>query len=251
MVFWKLRGSAFVALVAVSVSVSAELLLSNGVRAESPAASGSSALQTAKPKKSPELLRQEIAELTKKIEAEPKVAKNYGRRGLRYRDLGEYDEALRDFDDAIARDPKDGRVYGFKAFIYRRRGNLAEAIKQLSIAIDGGADDARGRIERSVCYWELGDAKNALIDAEQATKMDPADPDAWGQLGLLHLDQSKFELARSSLSRAINLDPLDGQNYFFRAEANSKLNLKREAAEDREKAKRLGYLEIKSLKKTR
>lgn len=240
MVSWKVRSSAFVVLVAVSVSICADFLVLNGARAESPAASTSTvAAQSANSKKSPEQLRQEIAELTKKIEAEPKVAKNYGRRGLRYRDLGELEKALGDFDKALLLDPTDGRVCDFKAGIFRSLGRSRDAIEQLSLAIRLGADSADVRIRRSICYRDLKDYKNALKDAVIATEMRPSDATAWQQLGHLQLEQSDYSASRKSLTEAIRFDPADGASYKLRAKANSSLKLVNEAEADRKMANRL------------
>ncbi len=239
---WKLRGSALAIVFLVSASVGAGLSSLPAAWAESPAASGPTVgAPAAKAKKSPEQLRQEIEELTKKIEAEPKVAKNYGRRGLRYHELKEYEKALKDFDRALELDPKDGRVYGFKGNTLFFLGKTHEAIEQLTLAIKRGSDTTGIRVQRSICYQKIRDFGNAHSDALKATSMDPKDPLAWRRLGFVELRQSDFSSARTSYTRAIALDPSDGESYYLRAEANAGLHQEREALEDRAKANQLGF----------
>lgn len=242
MVSWKVRSSAFVVLVAVSVSICADFLVLNGARAESPAASTSTvAAQSANSKKSPEQLRQEIAELTKKIEAEPKVAKNYGRRGLRYHDLSKYEQALKDFDVAIALEPKESRVYGFKGDVYYDQRKWKEAIAQFSLAVAVEPNNVSHLIRRSICYRKANQPSKALDDARKSQALDPSSSDGPFQVGMCLLDLSKYEDAVKSFSEAIRLNSGEGEYYYFRAYANTKLNKLQSAKEDELRARKLGF----------
>lgn len=243
MVFWKLRGSVLAVLLVGCVSA---VFLSPAAWSDSPAGTLSKApIQSTQAKKSPEQLRQEIAELTKKIEAEPKVAKNYGRRGLRYHDLGDYEDALRDFDRAISLDPADGRVHAFKGDTLLALRRVQDAIGQFSLSIEKVPASAETYVRRSVCYQFNNDSQNSLSDALTAAKLDSSSPLVWRHLGFVQLRNRDFRSAKSSLSRAIVLDPSNGEAYFFRAEANSALDLKSEATRDAEKARLLGFVGVR------
>ena len=59
-------------------------------------------------------------------------------RGLEYNHLGQYEQAIRDFDEVIRLDPQDAAVYYNRGLAYGRIGNSIEAERDFAQAKELG-----------------------------------------------------------------------------------------------------------------
>jgi Flp pilus assembly protein TadD len=59
----------------------------------------------------------------------------YGARGVAYSQSGNYDLAIRDFDECLHLEPKDSICYGQRGIAYRLKGNRAQALADLQTAV--------------------------------------------------------------------------------------------------------------------
>ena len=93
-----------------------------------------------------------------------------------YYNLGEYDEAIRAYNQAIELDYDGGQVYSNLASIYANQGRLAEAIPLLQKGIklsDNTADKALLWNRLGDAYRKLDDYDNAVAAYRQADELDP------------------------------------------------------------------------------
>lgn len=93
---------------------------------------------------------------------------DYNNRGLMYLKLGKYDQAMRDFDYAIALNPNLDRVYNNRANCQAIQGNLVEAIADYEMALDINPYNQRVWINQGITLRELGDYETALETLEIA-----------------------------------------------------------------------------------
>ncbi|CAJ1418378.1 unnamed protein product [Effrenium voratum] len=93
-------------------------------------------------------------------------------RGLVYRDMGDYETALLDFDAVIDLEPEKGRHYYNRGVVYHRMGRQEDAIEDLSRAIDLGSQEAAVFSERGLAWRAFGNMAQAVIDLTAAIEAD-------------------------------------------------------------------------------
>lgn len=67
----------------------------------------------------------------------------YGARGFCYAELGDYQQAIKDYIQAIKIDPKNGGTYYNLGLAYAKVGNYQQAINNLKIAAGLGLKPAQ------------------------------------------------------------------------------------------------------------
>ena len=153
---------------------------------------------------------------------DPLFAKAFGERGLEKFELGEYQQAIRDYNDAIFLSA-NLELYNNRGLAYKATGNIDQAFEDFR--------DATGR----------------------TTGFAPA----YYNLGKLLYELGKYQFAAGDFSRAIQIDPMYKAAYADRAKAYTLLKKDKIAKLDIDRAVELGFdrveLEgaIRELKKQR
>ena len=103
-------------------------------------------------------------------------AVGYSNLGNNYYGIGDYQEAIKDFDRAIELDPKLAGAYWGRGKTYHELGDYQEAIKDFDRAIElnpklGGAYWSRGKT-----YQKLGNQQQAKEDFKTAAKLPDEEP---------------------------------------------------------------------------
>jgi len=88
-----------------------------------------------------------------------------------------------------------------------KEGKFREAIEPLNMAIDADADNVEAFNTRGVAYFELKEYGNALLDYEQAMKLEPDFYRPYYNRALLKLAQNDQAAALKDYSDAIRLAP--------------------------------------------
>ena len=86
---------------------------------------------------------------------------------------GDWDAAIRAFDQAIALEPKRAFAYLNRGLAYQRNGELARAAADLDLAVRHAPHAARGYYYRSLLRQQQGDTRGAETDAARAVDRDP------------------------------------------------------------------------------
>lgn len=119
---------------------------------------------------------------------------------------GQYKSAIRNFDKAIKLNP-----------------TLAEAYYQ------------RGHVK-----YDLKDYEGAIEDCTQAIDLDSTFTDAYFNLAISKLQLEDYYGAILNFDQALKLDKEDAESYCWRGIAKFKVNLRKEACKDWQKANQLG-----------
>lgn len=122
---------------------------------------------------------------------------------------GRTEEALAEFDHAIALDPHNaGALYN--------RGLLHQGEKQHQLAIDdftaaNGLTPQRAEplLGRAISYLAVDKIKEAAADLDEAAQADPQNGQIWASRGLAYERLGDKTRAAGSYGRAINLRPKD------------------------------------------
>lgn len=96
-------------------------------------------------------------------------------RGIIYINRGQYDEALRDFDTAIAMRPSLAEGYLNRGAVLLHQRDYQGAIATISRGLELDPENpARGYYNRGVAHEERGDLRQAYADYRRAAELDPA-----------------------------------------------------------------------------
>lgn len=169
-----------------------------------------------------------------------KAAPLYANRGAAAYALGDRDQALADYGQALRMDPKD-------EFVLRRRGNLYEELHRYS--------DARADFDRLVelypsawnhnlaCFARaayLGtELDRAKSECDRAVALDPKNAEILDSRGMLRLKLKQYAGAWSDYDAAIRLDPKVASYWYGRAMAERAQGKIAAARADIAKAKQL------------
>jgi tetratricopeptide (TPR) repeat protein len=122
--------------------------------------------------------------------------------GVSQLERGRYEDAAASFRRAAGIAPRDSRAQFLYATALRRAGDPArreELIASLRKAGTLNPKDARAPAMLGQVLMEAGRPGEAVIELEKSLKIDPENPTALYQLGLLYRDQGKNELSRRLL----------------------------------------------------
>jgi lipoprotein NlpI len=105
----------------------------------------------------------------------PQSAANYNNRGFEYRNKGDTDRALTDFNKAIELNPKYSIALNNRANVYRDRGDSAQALAEYGKAVEFDPKYQLAYFNRGLVYFFSGNPDKALADINQPSELDPKD----------------------------------------------------------------------------
>lgn len=149
---------------------------------------------------------QAMKDYSRAIELDPRSFRGYaGRGGLRMmvdRDA----EALQDFDRAVELDPKEPRVRVDRGWARVKTGRFREAIEDLTTSIELEPRFIGSWIDRGVAWMLLDEPAKALPEFDQAARIDPKWPTVFSNraLALAMLGRSDEALQQAEKALALN-----------------------------------------------
>ena len=172
----------------------------------------------------------------------PQAAAAYNGRGVCYRELGQVDLALTDFNNAIEMDrsnPEIAANYG--DLLVNRVGDPTTALRYLDKAIELDPENAEAFRNRGMAHAQLHEFDEAVEDLQKSIELDPNDYETYTTLASIHIAQEDLAPAVEDYTRAIekytpkeSSDPktfVDG--YLRRGEARLQLALEDDTPPER------------------
>ena len=105
----------------------------------------------------------------------------YYMRANAYNSLKQYEKAFEDFNSCLSINPADHEVLYLRgALLVNYYKRYDEALHDFSRAIQL-SPEGRYYLNRSICYYKLGDLANAKSDAQMALKKGVSIPDNYRQ----------------------------------------------------------------------
>jgi carboxyl-terminal processing protease len=117
------------------------------------------------------------------------------------------DEALKNYQAALAIDPKISAAYYNIGLIRSDQGRYAEARSAFDKAAELDADNGDAVYQRGVMRGNLGDFDGAVTDVERAISMKAGGGDAYSELGFLKLAQGDIDAAVKAEDAFVAADP--------------------------------------------
>jgi tetratricopeptide (TPR) repeat protein len=164
-----------------------------------------------------------LADYNQAIALDPADARTHYNRGVTFAKLERYDDAVADYNQAIALNPADARTYVNRATTYLTLGQFADALDDVTQAIVLAPAYARAYYNRGIIYDKLERFEAALADYSQAITLNPADAHVYVNRGIIYDKLERFEAALADYSQAITLNPADAHAYGSRGVTYAKL----------------------------
>lgn len=137
-----------------------------------------------------------------------KAPVEYYNQGIIFTIRGDYDEAIKAYDEAIGILPEYADAWNGKAMVLELQGKYAEAVEAYDGAIKGKEH------ELAVAWNSKGEALNsqdkydeALSAFGESIRIDPNLTDAWCNKGVVLDFQGKHDEATKCFDEALRLDP--------------------------------------------
>jgi Flp pilus assembly protein TadD len=137
----------------------------------------------------------------------PRVALAHVSLGYEYAARGKSEEAIREYQKALAINPRDAMTYSNLGMAYRRKGLLDAAVQAYRRAIDINPRYAPAYTNLGLAYEQKGMVDEALSYHLRAVEIDPASALARTNLGAAYMRKGMVDKAVEEHRKAISLDP--------------------------------------------
>lgn len=148
-----------------------------------------------------------LAALDKQIAASQAPAPLYVTRGNYHLQMLAFDEALSDFDKALALDPGQDKALLGRGLALGRMGRVDEGIAALSVYITRHPDSSVAYTKRGVRHLWKGDAKAAEADLRKALDLDPNNAEAHDDIGVIFAQRKDYDTAIDHFTHTVTIDP--------------------------------------------
>ncbi len=149
-----------------------------------------------------------IADYNDAIALNPQYAEAFLYRGHAYSRKQDYERALLDYNRAVQLDPKYSDTYSHRGNVYSLRKNYAQAIADYTRAIQLQDDGYTyiDYINRGDAYFHLGDLDHALADFTETIRRAPDYARAYRFRASTYLKKREEEKAKADLLKADELE---------------------------------------------
>ncbi|WP_158224923.1 tetratricopeptide repeat protein [Brunnivagina elsteri] len=180
-----------------------------------------------------------IEDYDQAIKLNPDYAIAYHNRGIARRNLGEHQAAIEDYNQAIKLNPDYAIAYHNRGIARRNLGEHQAAIEDYNQAIKLNPDYAIAYHNRGIARRNLGEYQAAIEDYNQAIKLNPDYAIAYNNRGNARGDLGEYQAAIQDYNQAIKLNPDYANAYHNRGFIRSNLGDYQVAIEDYRQAANL------------
>ena len=173
----------------------------------------------------------------------PKYSKAYYHRAmlkevLRKREeaVSDYETAIAGYDETLRLDPSNVNAYLYRGRVKTRLEQYDAALTDFNEAIRLDPDDVRFYVDRGFAQLNLGQYDSALTNFDKALQLVPNYIDAYRGNGLVKQDLKQYDAALTDFDKAIELEPDDASAYNHRGLVKQDLKQYDAALADYDKA---------------
>ena len=161
--------------------------------------------------------RQAIEDYDKVIEIKPGYIEAYMNRGIAYNDLGNYRQAIEDYGRVIEINPGYADAYNKRGAAYNVLGNYRQAIEDYGRAIKINPGYADAYYNRGIAFNNLSNYKQAIENYNTAIEIKRDFANAYNNRGAAYNVLGNYRQAIEDYGRAIEINPGYKMAYFNRA----------------------------------
>ena len=184
---------------------------------------------------------QAVRDYDEAIQLDPDDAESYYNRGLAHYHNAAYDQAVRDYDEAIRLDPDDAESYYNRGLAHYHNAAFDQAVRDYDEAIRLDPEYAFAYNNRGIAHYHNHNAAydQAVRDYDEAIRLDPEYAFAYNNRGIAHYHNAAYDQAVRDFDEAIQLDPEFAFAYYNRGKARTKMGHNVQAIQDYGDAVRL------------
>ena len=145
---------------------------------------------------------------------QPRVARGWARFTI-----NQADQALDDFNAAIALAPQAAEPYLYRAKLHAAAGRHDAAIEDLTNALKLDPQSSQACFDRAAAHRAAGRLDDALADYGKWIELNPQDAARWMVRGNLLLELKRYDAAIDDYNRAVELNPRDSNLLLARGKA--------------------------------
>ena len=160
------------------------------------------------------------------------LAESWFYRGVLLGKIGEFQNAIAAFSQAIQLDPQLYRAYSNRGVLLLKQGDATKALGDVNQAITLAANDSEAYVYRGEINAVFGKYPRALHDFATALRLNPKCVEAYCRRGFLYLRSNRHSQAIEDFNRALQLLPGNLDAIFGRAEAYTHLGQYQRAWDD-------------------
>jgi len=145
----------------------------------------------------------------------------YLNRGRSYMKQNDYNNAARDFRQAIKSNPKRPEAYNYLGVVYTRLGEYDKAIQILKKITDNKSFNGYYKAFNNlgIAYYYTQQLEKAKIAFEYAGKYGYENEDYFNNLGFIYYLENNQKKALTLQKKALEINPIDPNTYINRANA--------------------------------
>jgi len=145
------------------------------------------------------------------------LAETYSSRGAAYRSKGKFEEAARDFSEAIRLYPNWAYAYFARGWTYQLKGDPDKAIPDYQEAIRYDRNYGWSYYDRGLLYLRRQQWDSAIADFDEAIRCLPNNIDPLLARGQSYLGKNEVDRALADFDGAIAVDASSPLGYFYRS----------------------------------
>ncbi len=175
------------------------------------------------------------------VQKQPNIAWVYSNRGIAKYSAGNYDDALKDFNQSLALNPNFTLSFYYRGVISYIRGDDQAALVDLDKTIANDPLFADGYLMRGKVKMALNDNPGAMDDLNKSIELDSYMVDAYVNRGILKNNLGDYQGAIADFDISISYSPENAAAFYMRSIAKFKLNDQAGSCADVSRALELGY----------
>lgn len=179
---------------------------------------------------------QAILEFDQAIALDPRLTRAYLMRGRSQIALSEIRKALADFEQVVALDPENEAGYVDRAAAELELNDIQATLADSEHALRLNPESDRAHNLKGVCLRSQGHVTEALAEFTRAVSLD-ANLDNLYQRAATYQQMGRHAEALADLNRAVQIDPANAEAYFARAASKRQTGDASGAEEDHRKGR--------------
>lgn len=141
----------------------------------------------------------------------------YSRRGWTFRETRRFDEAIRDFSEAIRLYPRWSHAYFWRGWSYQSKGEPDKAIQDFTEAIRNDENSGWAYYDRGLLYLRRQQWDLAIKDFDEAVRCLPGEDSPLQARGQSYFGKKDLDRALASFDGAVSINGNDWSNYLYRS----------------------------------
>lgn len=138
-------------------------------------------------------------------------------RGNAYAGKGDWDHALRDYDEAVKAEPANADAWVNRGNAYAHKRQRDKSLRDYNEALRLNPKMPQAYCNRALNYLDSGKVDKALADLNEAIRLNPKFAEAYSRRAFVLLRLKRKDDALADAETALTLRPDSGEAFLFRA----------------------------------